>query len=255
MNRGTSARPLAAMLLLAGITGCALFSGKKGGPAQVDDLAGSVERTYVDSELSKERVRAAVHALQAIVETSYDGDAVAAFAVFLEAIEASEQQAERLRSSVESMKGAAEPVFKQWNDDLDEFTSAEMRQRSTARLAATRQRYDSIVAAVDPAQAAYDALNKGLRDHALFLSHDLNPASLTAIRDDVRNLANLADDLGKRLDECLLATRAYVSSAALPVRAVTPAAAEAVPVKAPAASQEQPRPGRVEKVRGRGGER
>ena len=85
-------------------------------------------------------------------------------------------------------------------------------------MRATRSRYEAIVAAVEPAQASLDAFNKGLRDHALFLSNDFNPASLAALKDDVQNLSNLASSLNKQFDECLLATRAYIETAALPVR-------------------------------------
>ena len=97
---------------------------------------------------------------------------------------------------------------------------------------ATRGRYDAIVAAVEPAQVSLDAFNKGLRDHALFLSNDFNPASLAALKDDVKNLSNLASSLDKQFDECLLATRAYIETAALPVRVVAaaPEPARTIPV-------------------------
>ena len=56
--------------------------------------------------------------------------------------------------------------------------------------------------------------------------------------DDVRNLANLAGDLDKRLAECLLATRTYVRAAALPERMTPATASPTKPVPVYAASVE-----------------
>ena len=76
--------------------------------------------------------------------------------------------------------------------------------------------------AVDPAQKVYQEVNLSLRDHALYLNHDLNPGSVSEIRDDIRALTSLADELEGMFDVCLEAARIYVESAALP--AVPPAA-------------------------------
>ena len=183
----------------------------------MNDLVGSIERVYVDAELSKEKARAAISELESIAAADFEGDAMAAYGKLMVAIDASSKQADQLRASVEPMKASAKPVFDQWAKDLEEFSSPDMRMRSQVRLEATRQRYDAVVAAVEPAQATYDVFNQGLKDHALFLSNDFNPAALAAIQDDVKNLARLASDLERQLDESLLATRAYVETAALPM--------------------------------------
>ena len=232
MNRRTNIRTTAIALMLIGIGGCGLFSSKRKGPNQVNDLVGMIERIYVESEVCKGSAQTALVQLQAIVASDFDGEAAIAYADLVTAIEKSEHQAERLRDTLDPMKKSADPVFTQWGKDLDEFSSARMRQRSQERMHATRGRYDAIVAAVEPAQASLDAFNKGLRDHALFLSNDFNPASLAALKDDVKNLSNLASSLDKQFDECLLATRAYIETAALPVRVVaaTPEPATVVPV-------------------------
>ena len=207
----------AVALPLMGTTACGIFGGGDVGPASVDELVSWVERVYVDCELSQEKSRVAVERLQEIVSSEFAGDAVSAYAAFVEAVERAEKQALKLRESVEPMKAAAGPVFEHWYADLQNFRNAEMRQRSRARFEATRARYEAIVSAVDPAQTEFDELNVGLRDHALFLGNDFNPASVSALTEDARGLAHLSADLDTKFESCLLAARTYIESTALPV--------------------------------------
>ncbi|MCZ6787053.1 MAG: DUF2959 family protein [Planctomycetota bacterium] len=235
----TFARTLVVVVLLTGLTGCQtmedlyydVFGRESGSPSQVSDLVGSIERVYVDSELAKEKVQGAIVALQGIVASDFQGDAVSAYAIYVQAVERSEEQAEKLEGTVEEMKDAAEPVFEQWHDDLKAITNVEMRQRSRKRLMATRERYDAIVAAVEPAQHSYEEINELLRDHALFLGNDFNPASVAHLQEEVRVLTKQTAELDRDFDACLVAARKYIDATALPASSQ------------PAAQQEQLRVG------------
>ena len=218
----------------AALTSCGLFSSDTAGPAQVDDLVGWVERVYVESELSKDNVQVSVTKLQAIVSAEFGANAVQAYTEFVESVDRAEQQADKLRDTIGPMKSAAEPVFEKWEEDLEQFSSPAMRERSFARMTATRERYEQIVAAVEPAQVAYDELVAGLRDHALFLGNDFNPGALSAVQEDVRRLSALAAEIDGRFDAALMAARAYVDSSALPGNVAAP------PGGAPQGQQPQP---------------
>ena len=239
MNRRTFALPLAAALL-TGVTGCAAVSGffsdlfagtTRSGPGQVNDLVGLVEQVYVNSELAKVRSQDAVEALQQVVRSDFKGDPVEAYAGLQAVIERSEEQAGTLRKSVEAMNKAADPVFEQWTADMEAFTSEEMRERSAARLKATRERYEEVATSAEATLSAYDDLNKSLRDHLLFLGHDFNPAAVSEIRRDVNALAGTTREFGQTCDASLVVCRAYVDQSALPGRPAPerkPSASDAV---------------------------
>ncbi len=222
--KSSFAKSVVVVGLLVGLTGCQtmeelyydVFGSDSGSPSQVSDLVGSIERVYVESELAKEKVQNAVVALQGIVASDFQGDAVSAYAVYVQAVDRSEEQAEKLEESVEDMKDDAEPVFERWQDDLKAITNVEMRQRSRKRLVATRERYDAIVAAVEPAGKSYEEVNKLLRDHALFLGNDFNPASVAHLQNEVRVLTKQTAELDRDFDACLVAARKYVDATALP---------------------------------------
>ena len=214
----------AALIALILAPGCALFGTKAKGPEEVHDLVGSIERVYVDAELARERCASAMTALETIASQDFGDDSPAAYADFVARVEAAEEAAAQLQDSIDPMKDAAKPVFDKWEDEIKEFSSDSMRARSEDRLAATLKRYEQIVESADRAVETLEEVNEGLRDHALFLSHDFNAASLGAIQADVRTLASRARELDLGLETCMTAARSYVETSALP---------ETAPLRAP----------------------
>lgn len=208
----------AALTTFALLTSCASKSITEG-PARVDDLVGWIERVYVEAELSRERLHEAVTKLEAVVGSSYASDPVSAYAAFVEALRLSEAQGARLSEQIEPMKKAATPVFEQWEAGLGEFQSESLRERSAARLAATKERYERILASVEPARERFQKINGAMRDHALFLGNDFNAEAVASLADDARELVTQASDLDRGFEECLSAARAYVETAALPMQA------------------------------------
>ena len=220
MNKRMIAKTFAVGLLLVAAPACStingLFSGSPQGPNQIDNLVSSIETVYVNSELAKEKVDVAFSKLQTLTSSNFSGDAVAAYQDFVLAVEESEAHAETLAESVEPMKELAGPVFEQWARDLSSYQSTTMRQRSQARLAATRERYDAVVAAVDPAMATFELYNRSLQDHVLYLKNDLNPAALGAVQGEVQQVGKLAVELRDNFSATMVAARNYVDAAALP---------------------------------------
>ncbi len=206
---------VAALAACAAFTACAGKTQRSQSVQQVDELLTHIERVQVETAVAKDAAHAVLSDLCALVSPSFKGDAAPAFAEFMESAELAEQQGDVLSKSVEPMQRAADELFHRWTKDLENFGNTRMRQRSQARLDETRTRYQSILGATQAAQIALDAYNNDLKDHALFLRHDLNATSVETIRGDVRLLNEQIQDLDKRFDATTAAARAYVESAAL----------------------------------------
>jgi hypothetical protein len=210
-------RSIAALLpTLLCLGACASFARQDQSLRKVDNLVERIERVHLESELSKARMREGLASLAQVADPNMKGDVSIAYADFVKTVEASEKQAKALRAAVEPMKRSAKPFFQQWSDDLQDFTDQKMRKRSRTRLNETRERYEAIVAAVDPALAGYELFNQSMRDNMLFLGNDFNPTSVAMVRGDVRSLTRQAAELDGYFDACLDAARAYVQQAALP---------------------------------------
>lgn len=216
-NRNSAVTFLLLLPLLTTLAGCGVFATKeKVGPRQVDDLLGRIERVHIECELAEQGVRDALAALHAIVSPDFGGDPVTGYAEFVSAVEKSEKHSNDLKAAVDPMKRAAGPFFEQWASNLSGFSSMDMRLRSQARLEATLERYDTIVATVEPTQEKLEVFNSTLRDHLLFLGQDFNAAAVAELSSEVDSLTREADLLDASFGNCLVAAQDYVRSAALP---------------------------------------
>ena len=193
------------------VAGCA-SSGAKESVQEVEGLASRIERVHETAERAKERARGAVDRLSSLVAPDFDGDAVAAYMDLVDAVELSERDAERLRGELEPMRKAAEQVFAQWEADLEAYSSPRIRQRSSERLAVTRQRFDAIVKSLTPALDSLDTFHAALRDQVLFLEHDLNREAAALVQPEAMRLAQDAGRIEATLDVCLATTQAYVAA-------------------------------------------
>lgn len=201
----------------------------KYGIGQVDDLLAKVEQVQVETVLSKEKSAAALEALRAIVDPSFQGDAVAAYSHLMGTIEQSKTQAQKLGSTAEPMKQTATNVFQQWTLGLESFGNTKLRQQSQIRLEDTRARYENVLRTLVTAQIAYDAFNADLHDNALFLEHDFNAGAVSVIASQLEALGAQRSELDSRLDRCIAASKEYIESGALPGQLGEPEAKQPPP--------------------------
>ena len=223
---------LVALASLAVGTACGSFRTERAeGVQRVDDLLARVECVQVDAVVSKEAARNALNEISGLCSPDFGGNPEEAYAAFVEKIETSEKQAQALHQSVEPMTQTAEAIFAKWAADLQQFGNTTMRQRSQTRLDDTRARYQAVYSAAQSAMASFDAYNADLRDHALFLEHDLNATAVAELQNDVKDLENSMSALDARLDQVSNAARLYVESTALhgQVAESAPPAAEPAP--------------------------
>ncbi|QDU68422.1 DUF2959 family protein [Engelhardtia mirabilis] len=184
------------------------------GIQQVDTLVARIEKVHLDAELGREKIQDAVGNLRVIVRQEFSGDAADAYADFVKAVERSEAQVNRLRSNVEPMQASASQVYDAWTEDLESFTSKTLRERSEQRRDLTTARYKVVVEAITPAIDGLDAYNRMLRDHALFLSYDLNASSVKDLAPELDVMRDHAEVLDDRIDTLLKAASEYVRAAA-----------------------------------------
>jgi hypothetical protein len=184
----------------------------------VDELLERIERVHVDAEVAKGEVHELLDAFYALNDDEAAADPLAAHGRCRFTSERSKSKAEALRESVTEMQRAAGPFFERWRDQLAEFVSAELRERSRERMDETRARYDAIVDAVLPALDGYEELNQRALDLTVYLAQDFNPDALSSIDGDVRGMTDRGALLVTRFDDTLVACERYLRSAALPGR-------------------------------------
>ncbi|MFT5732845.1 MAG: hypothetical protein ACJAZN_000669 [Planctomycetota bacterium] len=218
MSQDSNLRSFAAFAVLFGAStlfpGCASTK-QSVGLENVDSLVSRVEQVHLETELSRQAVYSAILALGPLFAKDFNGDATVSFEAFAQATEACEKQANELRAHVSPMRNSATSVFQRWEKSLDDFSSPNMKQRSSDRLESTRERFAEVQEDAVLAQTAFDELNGQLRDTVLFLGHDFNSTSVAEIEEDAFAIRDRARELGRTFDNCMDAAAEYVEKSAL----------------------------------------
>jgi len=183
---------------------------QSGGLEQVDKLLSHVERVQVESAVSKQRAKEALEQLRSMIAPEFRGDAAEAHEALVTAVDESVDQAEELQDSVRPLEKRGKKVFAEWTENLEDFGNIAMRQRSQERLEETRGHHDAVIKACMSAQLAYDGFNGDLADHALFLEHDFNAASVAVVSQEFDGLKSRGKELARRLDAVALACEEFI---------------------------------------------
>lgn len=209
-----------ATLLLAVLAGCATGNDRQTAPVKVDEMMTWIERVHIESERARDAISDSFERLNQLAAGRFDSDpAPVIYARFVQSIDVADEQAKRFRECVGPMLASSQPVFDHWQEDLVKITSDRLRQRAEMRFQVTKERYDAIAKVAVPAQTQLDGFVQALRDHALFLGHDLNASAIDDIQDEVKLVAQTALELDHNLESTMSATRAYADQSSLPLAA------------------------------------
>ncbi|WP_221031592.1 DUF2959 domain-containing protein [Actomonas aquatica] len=160
---------------------------EKVGVAKREVLADRVEDTQEAQEEAKEQFATA---LEQLMELTGDtgGELKVHYDRLADALAESEDRAEEVHDRIKGVRSVAEALFNEWEQELDDYTSATLRQRSERQLRETMRRYDRLVLLMQRAADRMDPVLATLRDQVLFLKHNLNAQTVAGLDSTAREL-------------------------------------------------------------------
>lgn len=205
---------IAFLVITAGALLMACGRGQTEGQIQVDKLTTEIDSLVRVLEKGRAELTATLAAHHEVIHNQ-EGDLLDPFKRFNSGLADMEKRREQVRGQVENVRAAAQPFFETWSKNLEKFNSEEMKNRSRERMEQTRQRYEEIRRNGEEARNAYDMLMPMLRDHALFLSSDLNADSARALAKDDEKIKRQADSLLRNIDEVIVGSKRYNEAVAM----------------------------------------
>ena len=96
--------------------------------------------------------------------------------------EDSSSRAEAVRSRISEMEQVAGDLFKEWEKEIGEISSRDLRSKSEESLRDTRRRFASLDDAVNRAADRMDPVLTQLNDYVLYLKHNLNAQAVGSLK-------------------------------------------------------------------------
>lgn len=193
-------RALCAAGLAATLAGCATAyysTMERFGVHKRDILVDNIEDARDSQEAAKEQFANALEEFIAVLNVD-GGELEAKYRSLNNELERSEARANDVRKRIADVERVAKALFREWEDELDQYSNAELRRASERQLIETQRRYDTLIGAMRRAEAKLEPALIPFRDHVLFLKHNLNAQAVASLQDE---LVVIESDVGALIRE------------------------------------------------------
>lgn len=114
-------------------------------------------------------------------------------------------RATAVRKRVSDMETVAKDLFAEWEKEIEQISSSAMRSSSREQLRQTKERYEDMHSALKRAEQSMDPVLIKLRDHVLYLKHNLNAQAIASLKGEsvaIQNdIARLIDDMNHSIQQ------------------------------------------------------
>jgi len=115
-------------------------------------------------------------------------------------LEKSEARAEDVSKRIDSVEDVSIALFKEWEEELEQYASQKLRAQSEQQLKETKIRYQQLMGAMRNAEARIEPVLKPFRDQVLFLKHNLNAKAIASLRGELLQVESDTEQLIKELE-------------------------------------------------------
>jgi hypothetical protein len=105
--------------------------------------------------------------------------------------EHSESAAKEVRARIAAVEDVADALFREWKQELSQYSNPSLRSQSQRELDATRGKYDDLIRLMRRAADRMDPVLATFHDQVLFLKHNLNARAIASL--DTTNTTLQAD--------------------------------------------------------------
>jgi hypothetical protein len=204
---------LPGLLIASFLAGCdTLYLGamEKMGYAKRDILSSRVKAARDAQEDAKQEIQSALEEFGKVVNFS-GGDLEATYKKLNGELESSEERAETVRERISDVESVGDALFKEWNKELDQYSSKELRRKSEAKYTQTKARYNEMLAAMKKAEQRIDPVLKPLRDQVLYLKHNLNATALSSLKGEVVKIDAQVNQLVKDMNRSIAEADKFIA--------------------------------------------
>lgn len=171
---------LGAAGLLAGCSSTYYGAMEKFGIAKREILADRVQKTQEAQKQAKQQFADALQHFIAVTKAD-GGDLQKKYDELNRDYTRSEARAKEVRERIAAVEDVADALFREWKQELGQYSSTAMRTDSQRQLDTTRRRYDSLLTLMRRAADRMEPVLATFRDQVLYLKHNLNARALAQL--------------------------------------------------------------------------
>lgn len=202
---------VAAAFSLVGCQSAYYATMEKFGIEKRDILVDRVEEARDAQQDTKEQFTDALEQFSSIV--NYEGGELEKLYDRLKAkFESSEQAADAVRDNIRQIEDVASDLFKEWDAEIEQFTSESLKSKSREQRAQTEASYLQLIRKMKAAEATMYPVLDLFRDQVLFLKHNLNARAIAALDTETAAIEAEVRKLIEEMNASIAEADAFISS-------------------------------------------
>ena len=202
---------LLSVLILAGCRSTSYWAWEKLGYAKRDLLKKDVVAARDDQKAASEQFQDALTRMKELygfqggsLEKTYDG--------LKSDYDRCVARADAVHKRVRQVETVAADLFKEWEKELEQISSATLRDSSRNKLQETRRRYDELHAALKRAESSMEPVLVRFKDQVLFLKHNLNAEAIASLKGETTNIQSEISKLIKDMNTAIAQADKFIST-------------------------------------------
>ena len=174
---------LAVLPLVLCLTACqsAYYSAmEKVGVHKRDILSDRVEEAQQSQQDAQQQFKSALEQFSTLIKFD-GGDLQRVYEATDSEYQACSKAAEDVSARINSIESVADALFDEWQDELDQYSNARLKQDSAKKLSDTKRQYSSLLKSMRKAEQSMQPVLSSLKDNTLYLKHNLNAKAIGAL--------------------------------------------------------------------------
>lgn len=171
-------------LLLSACSSMYYSSLEKIGIPKRDVMVHRVEKARDTQQETKEQFKSALQQFTALTNFS-GGDLETVYNKLNDEYLASVDKAEEVNKRINDIEDVSEALFDEWEDELDQYSSASLKRSSQRKLDTTRQHYQQLITAMKRAESKIEPVLTVFKDQVLYLKHNLNAQAIASLKSEL----------------------------------------------------------------------
>ncbi len=158
---------------------------------------------------AQEQFKSALEEMTALI--NFDGgDLEEQYNVIQEQYEDSKEAAELVSLRIEKIEDVSDALFEEWQDEIEQISSTNLKRQSSSKLKETQRRYRSLIKSMQKAESKMAPVLSALKDNSLFLKHNLNAKAVGALQGEMVSIKKDVNVLIKDMNAAIEQSQKFI---------------------------------------------
>jgi hypothetical protein len=194
------------------LTACSsmYYSGlEKIGIPKRDVLVYRVEKARDTQEATKEQFKSALEQFTAVTNFK-GGNLESVYKKLNREYEASVDKAKEVRSRIADIESVSAALFKEWEQEITQYSSPTLKQSSQSKLDTTKAHYQQLITTMKNAEARIQPVLTVFNDQVMYLKHNLNAQAIASLKNELSVLQSDVSSLVASMEKSINEANAFI---------------------------------------------